>query len=102
MTYSITYEVITPESAEVGDAAERGYLVDPTQYQLGDLREILSNAQSYGIVGTTRNNLTGWFCSINPQRDHRDGSETYYSLHFDNDMTGSSFSRVGKLLNGRI
>lgn len=45
LTYSITYETVTPESAAEGEAAEYGYIIDGNQYPIADIMAITDKAE---------------------------------------------------------
>lgn len=46
ITYSITYDVVTEESAEIGDFAESGFSVEPTT---ATFRELVECIRSRGV-----------------------------------------------------
>ncbi len=77
--YSICYQTITHESAESGDYADSGFMVEKEKSRL---RDIISEAKrQYGIVARASNDLTLWWESCDPERDYREGTETLYTLH---------------------
>lgn len=109
-----TYNVVTNESAENGDYAEHGWITpghwkyaledeagyhDDTleearkgEYDLHDLREALSFAESLGI--SAKYDLT----SADPDIDYSDGSETQYAMHIEG-VTPSTYKRILSLMN---
>lgn len=77
-----TYQVISPESAEIGDFEDQGF---DYQDQEMTLREVLSEVERGGFTewsssGGFHNGI--WLSTIDPDRDMQSGNETYYSLHF--------------------
>lgn len=46
----ITYTVITPESAEYGDAEDRGWHTEKKTWEPGDLREAITTLKDRGYV----------------------------------------------------
>lgn len=77
---SRTFEVVTPESAEDGESAESGFLVESepvTFRELVSLMECHPNPSSYPPSGDS----SEWLSSY-PSQDFRDCSETTESLHF--------------------
>ncbi len=78
---SETYEIITHESAEHADAAERGFNFRDSNYLVNDLASYISDE------GFTHRSSGGeidertWL-STEPVVDYRDGSSTSRSLHF--------------------
>lgn len=76
MKYSITYEVITAESAENGDAAERGYKIENESARI---KEVIAAARNLGIFVESGGR---WWHTVDADHgDYRSGEETYYSLH---------------------
>jgi len=95
--FTVTYEVITPESAADGDAAERGFVASDgapvDDRALMTLREALAIAGSFPEdAGACR-----WFSSY-PETDYTTGAETIYSLHVPATITASSARRVARVV----
>lgn len=91
MIYSITFETITPESAEHGDYHDAGFMVEEEE---ADLRTVIENAQSYGICEDSGD----WFSSVDPSHNYYTGEEIFYSLHLKG-ITPSTYNRIKKLLS---
>ncbi len=81
---SKTYEVITPESAEHGDAEERGFIFESEPHTFRELVDLL---QRLGACSPSswpvRCGDHFWVSTIDPERDYRTGADTYYSVHLD-------------------
>jgi len=94
--FNVTYETITPESAEHADVADQGFV-----------REHVSLREALLAVGFSPRDRGGfedngsWFSTIDPARDYSDGSETYYAIHPDDNITSASYARVRRVLCGR-
>lgn len=106
--YGITYQTITPESAEHGDYEDSGWEVEE---QVENLSEILKVANSYGIYEPSSSRIMGgeWWSSIDPSGTrsyYEKGEETYYSLHIYH-LDGSKLTKeetefvTDKLKSGR-
>lgn len=105
----ITYEIITPESAENGDAAECGFVEPQFKLQV-PLDEVNANAIDWPseslewslrdaevFLGRGGMEDSGrWFTSCDPSRDFQTGSETFYSLHPDN-VTPATYERLKRV-----
>ena len=103
--FSVTYEIVTPESAENGDAEERGFIV-----QDATLREALD------AVGNTRTSACGGVEAIEPNSshghfdwitiyngmEHETGAQESRSLHIPGSVTMASRKRIAKLLGCKI
>ena len=101
MQYTVTYEIVTPESAEYGDAEERGIIDTFTS-----LREALE------YTYRTRTNQVGGIeaiepdCSSGPPRwitvfngmEYRTGAHENRSLHLPDNITPSSAMRIKRLM----
>lgn len=75
MKYSITYDIVTEESAKEGDYAESGYEIDP---DVEDLESIIRTAESYGIhPGISGSD--SWYSE--GQMDMHSGDTTSYAAH---------------------
>jgi hypothetical protein len=74
-TVSETYQIVTPESAEMGDCAEQGFTFEKSEMGFEDLAE---HIRSNGFVEISGNN---WLSTVDPIRDFESGSEEYRQLH---------------------
>ena len=96
--YSITYEVVTEESAAEGDAEERGYEVEDVQ--VDTLQDLAHEVDSYGWIEDSGR----WF-DTEPQQDMHSGSYTRYSLHVKHldgtELSSSEYRKLKGLLGVR-
>ena len=104
--FFITYETVTPESAEHGDAAERGFL-HPNGGR--DSLETMGERDAYAFplssvpfhLGYVED-CGSWFAETGSDReDYRTGAVTRYSLHPPHDITPSSYRRLARALGVR-
>lgn len=96
-SFRVTYDVVTPESAEQGDTADSGYYSrggwkhdDPSDWTL---HEVVSQ---FG-----RNSLEdsgSWFSTTDADVDYRTGEDTSYSVHPPRSITASSYARLRRVL----
>lgn len=80
---SVTYEVITDESAECGDVAERGYEREREDFDEDGLQRLV---QDYGFSQPSSTHLDDrmWFSTESPREDRayfEDGERRFFSLH---------------------
>jgi len=104
MRFTVTYSIITPESAEDGEAVEHGYAFpgghDPIEVAMKqpegtyDLR--LREAAEW--CGGPFINCGSWFDVADAVENYRTGEVTSYSLHPPKDITPSSYRRLARLL----
>ena len=105
--FHVTYEIVTPESAEHGDAAERGFVgpyglqfeLDTNGPTLRDdcamcLREAIDHMSAVEDCGQ-------WFAECDGRTNYKTGAETRYSFHPPRDITAASYGRLARLLKAR-
>lgn len=76
---SMTYEVVTPESAEYGDAEDRGYEYEDRRMSLGDVVRELHRKGPWDEVQVHSTLLRAY--GADGDVDYRTGAETRYDLH---------------------
>lgn len=109
ITIVFIYETITPESAEENDFAELGFIesghwkypaddnyIRP-EWKPGELSSFIRFAEELGLVFKPHRTGTEYPCSLDPDRNYQDGSETSYSMHVEG-CTESSKQRIYRLL----
>lgn len=94
--FSVTYEIITHESAEEGDAQERGFVIENVS-----LREALGHVQ--GVMTASMHPFDAsyahvWFSTVDPDIDYRTGEYEYRSLHLPVNLTPSTRQRIARLI----
>lgn len=107
-TVSVTYEVVTPECVEAGDAAERGYEIER---QVLDRDELKRLGDEYGFSEPSSSQLESrmWFSTVDPVQDRayiEQGHERRFSLHL-NEVDGrepelADVAEVARLLDVRV
>lgn len=111
--FHVTYEVVTPESAEHGDVAERGFVdADGTEYEMppdmfgaaaGEFkaRFDLTLRQAFDLIprGLCMEDSGHWFSEADPGVDCRTGNSHALAFHPPDNITRSSYQRIAALLN---
>lgn len=78
-----TYELITQESAEQGDAEDRGFEFEDQPFTF---RELVDEMRNYSETSQYPINNVEWtWLTSEPDHDYRSGDETRYSLHYSRD-----------------
>ena len=102
--FYITYEIVTPESAEHGDASERGYAMPGGwQFELSamtpdDVKACALDLRSaVNMVGCTEDSGRS-FSEVDGRQNYRTGAETRFDLHPPHNITGASYARIKRLL----
>lgn len=113
-TISVTYDVVTPESAKHGDFSESGCLLEPTAIDTEALDAYLED----GIDGLMRwvlpyecnhqgNRAQGnepTFSDVDPVRDDaffRYGEEKRYTVHLNGEWPSDLYDRAVDWLTGK-
>lgn len=99
--FSVTYEIVTPESAEHGDAEERGYIAEETR--LRDALQFLFDTRTShcdGVEGVETSSSTidqaRWITVYNGA-EYQTGARESRSLHFPDGLTPSTRARILRL-----
>ena len=92
-SYSVTYDIVTPESAENGDVAEAGYVAEDVS-----LRDAIA---AVGGVCYEHNGGYEWFTNCEYNLNYGTGAQESRSLHLPDGITGASRVRIGRLLGVR-
>lgn len=98
--FTVTYAVITPESAEHGECADRG-IADTGL----SLREAFDEIGNYATESDTHpmtlQSPPRWLTNTEYSEDLATGAREERSLHFPRSITPSSALRIARLLLGR-
>ncbi len=94
--FSVTFETITLESAEHGDAETRGYVVQDV-----GLREAIDEL-GYGNGGIEANcypvDMPRWFTAYGVRECYRTGETENRSLHLPDRLTNATRLRIARLI----
>jgi len=105
--FHVTYELVTPESAEQGDAEERGYCdAQGNQYALDncspdDIAACTMSLREARNLMPGAKDCGGWFTSASPVQDHEyfvTNNEVYLSMHPPRNVTPASYHRIRRVL----
>lgn len=96
-TFSVTYEIVTEESAADGEAAESGFIGENLS-----LRAAVADARSSDI--TTCDDASvyfgGHYVNVNHGRDMYSGECESRTLHFPAGLSASTKRRIARLMGG--
>jgi len=95
MKFNVTFETITPESAEDGDTATRGFISKNVTLREA-IADLGSPDQGFGASVYPVSNPQ-WITAYDIRGDFQDEIENR-SLHFPDNMTAASKLRVCKML----
>jgi hypothetical protein len=97
--FRVSYEIVTQESAEHGDAEERGSVLP------GEWREPVETKEdvTMGLRDAMRlahplEDSGSWWQEIDGRCDHRTSAVEYRAIHPPKNITAASYARVSRLL----
>ena len=103
--FRVTYEIVTPESAEHGDAAERGF-VEPGEWKT-PIEESLAGNDLHTMSLRDAMRLcypiedSGFWWTGEASQDYQTGAYETRAIHPPRGITASSYARVSRLLGVR-
>ena len=97
--FSVSYDIVTPESAEDGDAAERGYVAE--NVSLRDASQDFTRGRtSRADSGDGLEIGDAWFTYRHGMEFETGAYETRY-LHFPRTITPASHGRLARLMGAK-
>jgi hypothetical protein len=87
----VTYDVVTPESAERGDYEESGYESEGLKFN--SLAEMALHMKEHGASGGEQGGDASWY-TADPEIDYQSGHETTYGFHVQTDLTPEQKSEL--------
>lgn len=98
--FRVTYEIITPESAERGDFAEHGFML-PGGYRASaeTSRDVsMTLREALRLCSPQEDSGGGWFSEVDGRTDYRTGAEERRSLHPPRGISAASYDRLARLI----
>lgn len=102
--FRVTYDIVTPESAENGDTEENGFVLP------GDWRDSIEVAMNqprdaYNVtlreamrLASPQEDCGMWWAECDGREDYQTGAIETRSIHPPHNITPSSYRRVSRLL----
>lgn len=95
--WRVTYEIVTPESSEYGDAEDRGFIDEGCSFR--DAVMLISGHATEPSDSHVR--YARWFTHHNYSNDFITGAEESRSIHIPDSVSAASRKRIAKLLGCR-
>lgn len=92
--FTVTYEIVTPESAEHADVAERGFIAPGDWHQ--QERESMSLRDAVKLVGICEDSGY-WLTECDGRDNYQTGANERRSLHMPDDISGASYRRIARI-----
>lgn len=102
--FNVTFEIVTPESAEIGDAESRGFISESVSLRdaMADLFETRTS-QCGGVEWIAPNDSeiarARWFTVYNGAEFETGASENR-AIHLPDNATAATRARIARLVNG--
>ena len=85
LSFNVTYQTVTPESAEYGEFDEGGFIVEDIEPD--DIQDIISLINSYRCFDWSCSDGSGWLSSDSEVTDYTAMEEIMYSIHANNERS---------------
>lgn len=110
--FHVTYEIVTPESAEHADAESRGFVLADCQ-KIELLPEVFGPAagavkaacgltlrQALDLIGPMEDS-GHWFTEVGERMDYKSGAGETRAFHPPDNISGASYGRLRRLLQSQ-
>jgi hypothetical protein len=105
--FRVTYEIVTPESAEQSDVEEHGFM-QPGGWHIPIEQAMAAKDEDFSMSLREALNLCDpqedcgqWFCERDDRHDYVSGEDERRSLHPPINISDASYKRIKRLLKIR-
>lgn len=104
--FSVTYEIVTPESAEQGDADDLGWIVQGVS--LRDAVDAVHATRTNRVDGVTSIECDSYpatwprWITVTNGMEFETGANESRSLHLPQHLTGATRRRIARLIGARV
>ena len=95
--FRVSYEVVTPESAEHGDAESRGY-VTPGEWRTDDAGEADMTLREAMRLAFPQEDAGRWWQEVDGRQNYTTGAVESRAINPPANITKASYARVTRLL----
>ena len=106
--FRVTYEIVTPESAEIGDVAEHGFIT-PGDWQSPIEEALKEPLDTYNVtlreamrLAYPQEDCGRWWLECDGRLDYRTGAVETRAIHPPHNITPSSYARVSRIYANAI
>ena len=92
--FTVTYDIVTCESAARGDCTEMGFVAPGGWHQ--QEREAMTLREASELLGICEDS-GHWFTETDGRQDYQTGAVERRSLHLPDTVTGASYERIARL-----
>lgn len=100
LRFNITYDTVTPESAEDGDFAESGFHAQGLTFReaMEEVRYWIGGHVEADSYCGTRPHRPRWFTFFGVDENYTTGAVTSYTLHLPESLSDASRMRIARLV----
>lgn len=104
--FAVTYDIVTPESAEQGDADERGFIIEDTG--LRDAIETVKDTRTSKVDGVSSTECDSSPCvrprwvTITNGMEFETGAVESRAIHIPDTVTTASARRIARLVGATL
>ena len=95
--FRVTYEIVTPDSAEHGDVAERGFML-PGHWRVSSGRNAGLTLREATRLAAPQEDSGRWWSEVDGRQHYATGAVETRSIHPPRNITPSSYARVSRVL----
>jgi hypothetical protein len=85
LSFSVTYQTVTPESAEYGESDDSGFMIEDIEPD--DIQDLISLISNYRCFDWSCSDNSGWLSSDSEVIDYSTMEEIMYSIHANNERS---------------
>ena len=85
LSFSVTYQTVTPESAEYGESDDSGFMIEDIEPD--DIQDLISLISNYRCFDWSCSDSSGWLSSDSEVIDYSTMEEIMYSIHANNERS---------------
>lgn len=101
--FRVTYEIVTPESAENGEADETGFVL-PGEWHVDTATALTDTESDYSMTLREAMRLAWpgedcgrWFAESDARENYQTGAREYRAIHPPENITAASYARLARL-----
>ena len=97
--FSVSFEIVTPESAELGDCAEHGFLL-PGEWRenVDTIEDVTMSLREATRLAYPQEDSGAWWQEVDGREDYATGAREYRAIHPPRNITPASYARVTRIL----
>ena len=97
--FRVSFSIVTPESAKLGDYAEHGFLLPGEWRESAETSEDVTMSLREAMrLAYPQEDSGAWWQEVDGREDYATGAREYRAIHPPSTITPASYARVTRLL----